>query len=66
MISWQSMKQTIVATPSNHTKFLLLQKVSCKCVWLRFIIQHVQETSGYPRQKWNQQPYMKTIVYCSI
>jgi len=47
------MKQTIVETSSNH-------------VWLRFIIQHVQETCDYPRQRWNQQPYMKTIVYCLI
>jgi len=57
------MKQTITVTSSNHTKFLLLHEVSCECVWLRSIIQLMQETCGYPRQSWNQQPYMKTIVY---
>jgi len=29
-------------------------------VWLRSIIQHMQETCGYPQQRW---PYMKTIMY---
>jgi len=41
------MKQTIAATSSSHTKYLLLHDVSCECVWLRSIIQHVQETYGY-------------------
>ena len=56
------MKQTIVATSSNHTNY----EESCEYVWLRFIIQHVQETCDYSRERWNQQPYMKTIVYYSI
>jgi len=54
MVSWRYMKQTIVAISSNH----IMRKVVN--VWLRFIIQHVQETCGYPQQRW---PYMKTIVY---
>jgi len=45
------MKQTIVATSSNHTNY----EESCEYVWLRFIIQHVQETCDYPRERWNQQ-----------
>jgi len=40
--------QTIAATSSNHTNFLLLHEISYECVWLRSIIQHVQETYGYP------------------
>jgi len=50
MISWRSMKQTIAATLSSHTKVLLLHEVSYEFVWLRYMIQHVQETCGYPRQ----------------
>jgi len=60
------MKQIIATTSSNHIKFLLLHEVSCDYVWLMFMIQHLQETCGYLRQRWNQQPYMKTIMYCSI
>ena len=44
------MKQTIAAISSNHTKVLLLHEVNCECAWLRCIIQHVQETCGYPNK----------------
>jgi len=47
------MKQTIVTTLSNHTENY---EESCEYVWLRSIIQHVQETYDYLRQRWNQQP----------
>jgi len=56
------MKQTTV----EHRLMIQNYEESCEYVWLRSIIQHVQETCDYPRQRWNQQPYMKTIVYCSI
>ena len=41
IISWWYMKQTIIATSSNHAKMLVLHEVSRECVWLRFIVQYV-------------------------
>jgi len=45
-ISWRSVKQTIIATSSNHARILALHEASCECVWLRSIIQHVRQTCG--------------------
>jgi len=33
-ISWQSVKQTIIATSSNHAEILALYKASSECIWL--------------------------------
>ncbi|KAL0824549.1 hypothetical protein Bca101_048226 [Brassica carinata] len=40
-ISWGSMKQTIVATSSNHSEILAIHEASHECVWLRSMTQHV-------------------------
>ena len=45
-ISWRSVKQTIIATSSNHAEILALHEASRECVWLRSIIQHVRQTCG--------------------
>jgi len=50
-ISWQSMEQTITTTSSNHAEILALHEVSRECVWLRSIIQHVQQTCGLSLEK---------------
>jgi len=50
-ISWRSVKQTITTTSSNHAKILALHEVSRKCVCLRSIIQHVQQTCGLSSRK---------------
>ena len=42
-ISWRSTKQTIAATSSNHAEILALHEASRECVWLRSLIQHIQE-----------------------
>ena len=45
-ISWRSVKQTITATSSNHAELLTLHEASRECVWLRSLIQHIQESCG--------------------
>ena len=36
--SWKSIKQTMVATSSNHSKILALHEASRECIWLRSMI----------------------------
>ena len=43
-ISWGSIKQTMVATSSNHFEILLLHEASRECIWLRSIIGHICHT----------------------
>ena len=45
-ISWRSVKQTIYATSSNHSKIFAIHEASHACVWQRSIIQHIQEKCG--------------------
>ena len=45
-ISWRSVKQTMVATSSNHSKILAIHEASCECIWLRSMIQHIRESCG--------------------
>ena len=45
-ISWRSVKQTMVATSSNHSKILVMHEASRECVWLRSMIQHIRESCG--------------------
>ena len=50
-ISWRSFKQTMVATSSNHSEIIEIHEASCKCIWLRLMIQHIQESCGLPSIK---------------
>ena len=45
-ISWISIKQTLSATSSNHSKIIAIHEASSECVWLRSVIQHIQEKCG--------------------
>ena len=45
-ILWGSVKQTMVATSSNHSKILIIHEASCECIWLRSMIQYIQEFYG--------------------
>ncbi|KAL6322691.1 hypothetical protein AAG906_015377 [Vitis piasezkii] len=45
-ISWKSVKQTMVATSSNHSEILAIHKASRECIWLRSMIQHIRESCG--------------------
>ena len=46
VISWRSVKQTMVATSSNHLEILAMHEASRECVWLRSMIQHIRESCG--------------------
>ena len=45
-ISWRSVKQTMVATSSNHSEILTIHEASRECIWLRSMIHHIQESCG--------------------
>jgi hypothetical protein len=45
-ISWRSTKQTLTATSSNHAELIALYDAGRECVWLRSMIQHIQEECG--------------------
>ena len=46
VISWKSVKQTTMVTSSNHLEILAIHEVSRECIWLRFMIQYIQESCG--------------------
>ena len=52
-ISWKSIKQTMVATSSNHSEILALHEASHECIWLRSMIQHIEESCSLPFSKDN-------------
>jgi hypothetical protein len=45
-ISWRSVKQTLVATSSNHSEIIAIDEASRECIWLRSLIQHIREKCG--------------------
>jgi hypothetical protein len=57
-ISWRSVKQTITATSSNYAELLALHEASRECVWLRSLIQHIQESCGVSAGRTNA-----TVIY---
>ena len=58
VISWRSVKQTMVATSSNHLEKLAMHEASRECVWLRSMIQHIRESCGLSSIKNNP-----TVLY---
>ncbi|GKD76940.1 secreted RxLR effector protein 161-like protein [Tanacetum coccineum] len=57
-ISWRSTKQSLTATSSNHAELIALYEAGRECVWLRSMIQHIQEECGLESIKENP-----TILY---
>jgi hypothetical protein len=45
-ISWRYVKQTLVATSSNHSEIIAIHEASRECIWLRSVIQHIREKCG--------------------
>jgi len=43
-ISWKSSKQTLVATSTDHSEIIALYEASRECVWLRRMINHIQQS----------------------
>ena len=46
VISWRSVKQTMVATSSNHSEIIAIHEASRECIWHRSMIHHIQESCG--------------------
>ena len=65
-ISWRSVKQTMVATSSNHLEILAIHEASRECVWLRSMIQHIQETCGLPSIRDNATVLHEDSAACII
>ena len=42
VISWRSIKQTMVTSSSNHLEIIALYEASRECVWLRPLVQHIR------------------------
>ena len=63
-ISWRSVKQTMVATSSNHPKILAMHEASKECVWLIFMIQHIRESCGLSSIKNNPTVLYEDNVAC--
>ena len=61
-ISWRFVKQTMVVTSSNHSEILAIHETSCKCIWLRSIIQHIRESCGLSSIKVTRQYYLKIML----
>jgi hypothetical protein len=45
-ISWKSSKQTLVTISINHSEIVALYEASHECVWLRRMINHIQQSCG--------------------
>src|SRR4051794_25335729 len=45
-ISWKSLKQTLVAMSTNHSEIIALYEASRECVWLRRVMNHIQQSCG--------------------
>jgi hypothetical protein len=58
IISWRSTKQTLTATSSNQSELITLYDAGRECVWLRSMIQHIQEECGLESVRENL-----TVIY---
>ena len=63
-ISWKSVKQTVIATSLNHSEILALHEASRECIWLRSMIQHIQESCGLPISKDNPTTLFEDNAAC--
>jgi hypothetical protein len=45
---WRSVKQTLVATSTNHSEIIALYEATRECVWLRRMTNHIQKSINTP------------------
>ena len=45
-ISWKSSKQTLMTTSTNHYKIIALFEAPCEYMWLRRMINHIEQFCG--------------------
>ena len=63
-ISWRSFKQKMVATSSNHSEIIAIHEASHECIWLRSMIQYIQESCGLSSIKDNPTTFFEDNVAC--
>ena len=63
-ISWKYVKQTMVATSSNHSEILALHEANREYIWLRSMIQHIQESCSLPFSKDNPTTLFEDNAAC--
>ena len=54
----------MVATSSNHSDILALHEASHECIWLKSMIQHIQESCGFPFSKDNPTTLFENNATC--
>ena len=54
----------MVAISSNHSKIIAIHESSRECIWLRSMIQHIQESYGLPSIKDNLTTLFTDNVAC--
>ncbi|KAL6337693.1 hypothetical protein AAG906_037286 [Vitis piasezkii] len=64
IISWRSVKQTMVVISSNHSEILTIYEASRECIWLRFMIQHIRESCGLSSIKGDSTILFEDNVAC--
>ena len=64
VISWKSVKQTMVATSSNHSEILAIHEANRECIWLRSMIHHSQELCGLSPVKDNPTTLFEDNAMC--
>ena len=64
VISWKSVKQTMMATSSNHSEILSIHKASRECIRLRSTIHHIQESCGFSYVKDNPTTLFEDNAAC--
>ena len=63
-ISWRSVKQTFVATSSNHSEILALHEAGHECAWLRSLIQYIHKSCGFISNKGTPTVLFKDNAAC--
>ena len=63
-ISWRFVEQTMMATSLNHPKILTIHEASHECIWLRSMIQHIQELCGLSSMKGDATILFEDNVAC--
>ena len=54
----------MIATSSKHSEILAIHEASCECIWLRSMIQHIQESCGLPSIRGNATKLHEDNVAC--
>ena len=66
MMVQQYLRDQSRITSSNHSEILTIHEASCECIWLRSMIQHIQETCGLPSIRGSATKLHEDNVACIV